>query len=121
MERTQAEAVKMWHCIGIICKEKVMSINIKGFDKAEVLQVLFNSSKQQGMGLMRQSGGSQLTLGQARELFVSSHSKYFDYLNGRVMKVDLSGDELDPYLYDRDNGQGAAARALAPLLEKQTA
>lgn len=38
---------------------------------------------------------------------------YFDYLKGRVMKVSISGDSLDPRLYDRDNGQGAAARALA--------
>jgi hypothetical protein len=28
------------------------------------------------------------------------------------MKVDLSKDAFDPWLYDRDNGQGAAARAL---------
>lgn len=37
---------------------------------------------------------------------------YFDYLQGRVMKVDLAGDELDPRLYDRDNGEGAARRAI---------
>jgi len=40
---------------------------------------------------------------------------YFDYLSGRVMKVDLSSDELDPWLYDRDNGQGAAARMINAL------
>jgi len=28
------------------------------------------------------------------------------------MKVDLSGDEFDPRMYDRDNGQGAALRAI---------
>ena len=31
------------------------------------------------------------------------------------MKVDLSCDELDPYLYDRDNGQGAAFKAINTL------
>jgi len=31
------------------------------------------------------------------------------------MKVDLSGDELETALYDRDNGQGAAEMALAEL------
>lgn len=38
--------------------------------------------------------------------------KYFDYVNGRVMKVDLCGDELRVGLFDRDNGEGAARMAL---------
>lgn len=48
---------------------------------------------------------------EAQELLDSGQT-YFDYLKGRVMKVDLSGDKLNPFLYDRDNGQGAAAAAL---------
>ena len=36
----------------------------------------------------------------------------FDYLHGRVLKVDLSGDEFDERLYDRDCGEGAAQRAV---------
>jgi len=32
------------------------------------------------------------------------------------MKVNLSGNELDPKLYDRDNGEGAAERAILTLL-----
>lgn len=36
----------------------------------------------------------------------------FDYLNGRVLKVDLSGDRFDPWGYDRDNGQGSAQAAV---------
>jgi hypothetical protein len=34
----------------------------------------------------------------------------FDYYFGRPLKVDLSGDEFDPWLYDRDAGTGAAKR-----------
>ena len=37
---------------------------------------------------------------------------YFDYLYGRVLKVDLSGDGFDERLYDRDCGEGAAQRAV---------
>lgn len=37
---------------------------------------------------------------------------YFDYLKGRVMKIDLSKNELDPWLYDRDNGAGKAEKVL---------
>lgn len=40
---------------------------------------------------------------------------YFDYLHGRVMKSDLSGNEFRTDLYDRDNGIGAAERAIATV------
>jgi len=42
-----------------------------------------------------------------------SQTTNFDYLQGRVMKVDLSSDtEFDSWAYDRDNGQGAAAEVI---------
>jgi hypothetical protein len=40
---------------------------------------------------------------------------YIDYFQGRVIKTDLRGDAIDPRLYDRDNGAGAAERAVATL------
>jgi hypothetical protein len=47
--------------------------------------------------------------------FQPGEQVYFDYLRGRVMKVDLSKDAFDPWLYDRDNGAGAAERAVSRL------
>lgn len=91
------------------------SIDIKGLDKAEVLAALFNASKQQGMGFLDARGALPMTVNVARGVIQESRELYFDYLFGRVMKVDLSTDELDPGLYDRDNGQGAAERALRSL------
>jgi len=85
-------------------------INISTLDKAEVLAALYNNSKQQGMGFMDARGGRQITKEQAAELL--GKGTYFDYLYGRVMKVELRGDTLDPWLYDRDNGEGAAAKAI---------
>lgn len=41
---------------------------------------------------------------------------YFDYLEGRVMKVDLSKDELRTDLYNRDNGENAAENAITRAL-----
>ena len=32
-----------------------------------------------------------------------------------IMKVNLSGDEFDGWLYDRDNGEGAAQKAIDKL------
>ena len=40
---------------------------------------------------------------------------YFDHLHGRVMKVDINGDEFDPRLFDRNNGEGSAEKAIEKL------
>ena len=85
-------------------------INISQADKAEVLAALYNRSRPQGLGYMH-FNPEPMTADEARELL--SEDTRFDYLHGRVMKVDLSGEKLNPRLYDRDNGTGAAAAALA--------
>lgn len=85
-------------------------IDIKGKRKAEVLAKLYNASRPQGMGFLR-ADNQVMTTADAQAI-IDSGQTYFDYLKGRVLKVDLGGDELDPRLYDRDNGQGAAAAAL---------
>lgn len=85
-------------------------IDIKNKDKAAVLAALYNASRPLGMGFLQARDGD-MTVEQARAL-IDSGQTYFDYLHGRVMKVHLVGDELDPRLYDRDNGAGAAERAL---------
>lgn len=89
-------------------------IDISKLDKAEVLAALYNHSRQQGMGFLHARGRSAMTTQEARELL--KEQTYFDYLYGRVMKTDLKGDILRPRLYDRDNGSGAAARAIESLL-----
>lgn len=83
-------------------------INIKG-RKAEVLAKLYNASHPQGMGFLHFRPES-MTVAEAEKLL--KEQTYFDYLRGRVMKVDLSKDEFHPGLYDRDNGEGAAQRAI---------
>lgn len=93
------------------------TINIADLDKAEVLAALFNASRQQGMGFMHGEGRAPMTAAEARDLL--KHEDYFDYLRGRVMKIAIE-DELRVALYDRDNGQGAAERAIAPLRSAKT-
>lgn len=89
------------------------TIDISKLDKADVLAALYNNSKQQGMGFIDPRGRLPMTRDTASDLL--KLGTYFDYVNGRVMKVELKGDVLNPWLYDRDNGKGAAARALAGL------
>jgi hypothetical protein len=85
-------------------------IDISKLDKAEVLRKLFNRSKPQGLGFLHYTQ-TNMSSEKAQELLDEGHT-YFDYVQGRVMKVDLSGDEFNEALYDRDNGPGAAKAAL---------
>jgi len=93
-------------------------IDIRGLDKAEVLKALYNASHPQGMGMLQFSPGP-LTDDEVKKCM--AHGTYFDYVKGRVMKVEIGGDDLDPRLYDRDNGDGAAFRALEELLTRPKA
>lgn len=85
-------------------------ISIKGLDKARVLVALYNRSRIQGMGFIDPMANKGLTVEEAKVLL--ERQTYFDYLRGRVMKIDLKGDDLDPRLYDRDLGEGAAEYAI---------
>lgn len=96
-------------------------VDIKGLDKAEVLLALWNSSRMQGMSFLGYN--HEMTLKYARECIEQARQTgikgeeeiYFDYLNGKVMKIDLAPDEIDPRLYDLDNGDGAAQTAIDNL------
>jgi hypothetical protein len=110
-------------------------IDISGIDKADLLAALHNGTRPMGMGFLQARG--DMTAEDARaylkrgddhaEAFAEIKAKggvvigveplYFDYLCGRPLKVDIGGDTLDPRLYDRDAGEGAAARVIAKLRE----
>ena len=92
-------------------------INIAGLPKTAVLQSLFKHARPQGMGYLHYDP-KDMTTEEATEVIRSFTGTccgktecYFDYLQGRVMKIDIASDELDPRLYDEDNGPGACASA----------
>lgn len=88
-------------------------VDIKGLNKAEVLVALYNNSKPQGLGFLHFES-KDMTVSEAEEILKQTTD--FDYLKGRVMKVDLSSDDgFEEWLYDRDNGSGAAQRAIDTL------
>jgi hypothetical protein len=89
-----------------------MEIDISRKDKAEVLAALYNAAHPLGLGIL-QFDPTPMTVGEARKIL--SRTTDFDYLKGRVMKVDLSGDKLETWLYDRDNGEGTAERVLSKI------
>lgn len=94
-------------------------ISIAGLDKARVLKALYDNARPLGMGFLQATEGlmSEEDAVKLVEAQAGRRGLYFDYVGGRPLKVDLSGDEFDPCLYDRDQGHGAAARAIASLLE----
>lgn len=90
-------------------------INIKGLDKAEVLLELYNNSHKQGLGVF--APDVDLTVDDCK-LLLEDNTR-FDYLYGKVMKVDLSNnDEFEEWLYDRDNGEGKALEVIDKLRNK---
>lgn len=91
-------------------------IDLKGMDKAIILAALYNASKPQGMGFL-QYDPKPMSVEEARQLL--EKTTYFDYLKGRVMKIDLSSDELATWGYDRDNGTGAAEKAINAAIQSQ--
>lgn len=104
--------------------------NRQGLTSAQVLAALYNASRPQGMGFLQAKPGD-MTVAEA-EAILPVHKEvadglslpvsraYFDYLRGRVIKVDVSEDPLDFRLYDRDLGPGAGEAALFSMLDKVT-
>jgi len=103
-------------------------VDISGVDKAELLAALYNNARAMGMGHFQARAGD-MTKEKAQEVidghgddtmrrFGRGKKFYFDYLFGRPLKVDLSGDAVKPWGYDRDWGKGALARIVSTLQRK---
>lgn len=85
-------------------------VDISNKDKAEVVVSLYNNSHPQGIGFLH-STNKPITIEMAREFL--DESTHFNYLAGRVMKVDLSTNIVYTGHYNRFNGDGAAERAIS--------
>lgn len=90
-------------------------INISGIDKAELLVGLYNRSQPQGFGFIHFEK-NDMTKQEAQEILKTDQS--FDYLKGRVMKIAIGGDTMNPWGYDRDNGKGAAQSVVDAIRTK---
>ena len=90
------------------------NVNINGLDRADVLRVLYNAAKPHGLGVLEHDS-AEMTREEAEGLL--SHRDSFDYVHDRIVKVSLAkgAGSFNPRRYDRDNGQGAAERAVSPL------
>jgi len=92
------------------------TIDTTGIDRAELLAGLFNAALP-GQNLARlayDANPELMTIEEAQDL-LNAGRDYFDYHRGRVIKCDVTRDQISVLSYDRDNGEGAAARVVAEL------
>lgn len=102
-----------------------MVVNITGLNKAKVLKALWDHSKVQGLSYI----GSLLlsdqgfTINEAtkyiRQRTEGHHRLNFNYVCGHVIQCDITDDEIDPWLYDQANGEGAAQAAIDELRKEE--
>jgi hypothetical protein len=92
--------------------------------KAIILAALYNNAMCPGaMALFAFEPGHVMTETEAQKIIddLPADRLYFDYLKGRVMKINLSPvtlEALDFRLYDRDNGIGAGYNTALEALTK---
>lgn len=96
-------------------------MNIKNLDPARVLRALYNHARPFNTSAHWHIPGD-MPVEQARTLLNSSPPSggvvYFDYLHGRLLKVDLpvntrfSGSLIDLRLYNHHYGEGAGERVI---------
>lgn len=84
-------------------------VDIRGLPKHRVLLALWDATKTYGMGALHSSG---FDAERAKKTVETNKSLYFDWIAGRPIKCDLSGDSFDPQDYDTVAGTGAAKRAI---------
>lgn len=89
--------------------------NIEGVDRPRLALELYNRAKVLGLGLLRPNAAQPMDYEEAACLV----GKSIDYYNGKVMKIKVpangEGDEIYTWLYNRDNGEGAAEEVVEML------
>jgi hypothetical protein len=102
----------------VVIIDTTIAVSTGDLTDAEVLAALYNAAKPLGMGWLNYSPEPMSTeeaekvLEEARRYSAYPEDVYFDYLDGRVVKTSIGEGEIDPRLYDRDNGEGAARAAI---------
>jgi hypothetical protein len=88
-------------------------VNIQGINKDESLLTLYHCTSLRGMGVLTDRiDGISNTCSDWPKHF----DKMIDYVGGRLIKCDLTGPEMDTYLYNRDAKKGVTAESIVTLL-----
>lgn len=95
-------------------------IQIGNLSKASILASLYNASSPIGVGFVGAINGPVTMDDVSARDYINQRggNLKFDYVYGRPIKVDLTGDSFDPRLYDRRNGGVGIARRIVEKLRK---
>lgn len=90
-----------------LCGSVEMSgvVNISGIDKGFLLFKAWKAASWNGFA----------PLDMERDEFVRRWRREdddYDYVCGRPLKVNIAGDTVDPWLFDRENGDGSFLRVV---------
>jgi hypothetical protein len=99
-------------------------MNIAGLNKAALLAAFYNYAVSDGNArivdeIIKLEKPSGMSEEDAQKLLDGNPSLRFDWVWGRTCKVDLDRDEMDTYLYNRDNGENAAEKIISAFREAE--
>ena len=87
------------------------TIDISGLDRVELLLRLWTNMKPAAFFAMSGRPSPSFDESAAKKVV----GDYIDYFQGRAIKTDLSKDEVNPRLYDRDAGSGTFKRVVESM------
>jgi hypothetical protein len=99
-------------------------IDISGIDKAYLIKMFFMHALQHRAKTTSKFFSVMTLPEDKRDAYLDNKMKevqtklndgvtYFDYLDSISLHLDVSGDKLDPKMFDRDYGDGAAKEVVA--------
>ncbi|MFE4653561.1 hypothetical protein [Streptomyces sp. NPDC056707] len=91
-----------------------MSIDLSGLSKAHVLTALYNNAALPPTHTVPNPRTGPMTVPEA-ELWMRRQDGRFDYVEDRLLRVDLSHSEFSPRGYDQANGLGLAQQVIDHL------
>ena len=92
-------------------------VNISGLNTSRLLRALYKYATPVGSKAYCPSTPT-LELKYAKGIYQESQNKYFKYINGRYMHIDLSKTTLDTTEYNRVNGENTAENAICEEFHK---
>ena len=87
-------------------------VDITGINKITLLASLWSNSSPAGFFKNMPEMAPPFNLQAAQR---DVERGFIDYFCGRLIKMDLSGDTVDVFLYERDNGQGSVQQIVNNL------
>ncbi len=82
-------------------------VDIRGLEKGDVLAALYNAASPLGLGYLQYDRKS-MTSEEGKRIYRELGGFRVDYVRGKPIKANLSGDTFCSWTYDRDNGRGKA-------------